>query len=352
MSVLHNRVSNLELKQKLYEETFPRTTISFYQYFNIQDPQVFRDEMYRAFNAMKVFGRIYIATEGINAQISVPTHNLEVFRNFLYSFKPLKGLRLNIAVNDDGKSFWVLRIKVREKIVADGISDPNFSMENKGKYVNAQEMNNLLESEDTIVIDMRNHYEYEVGHFEKAIEIPSDTFREQLPMAADMMKDNKDKNIIMYCTGGIRCEKSTAYLKEQGFDEVYHLKGGILKYLETVPPEQTLWEGECFVFDERVTVNLQLEKGQYDQCNACRLPITEADKASPHYEQGVSCPHCFDKVSDAQKARFIEREKQMALAKQRGEAHIGTDAAKSLIAKREAKQKRLLAKQQQMQQQQ
>ncbi len=239
-----------------------------------------------------------------------------------------------------------------EKIVADGISDPNFSMENKGKYVNAQEMNNLLESEDTIVIDMRNHYEYEVGHFEKAIEIPSDTFREQLPMAADMMKDNKDKNIIMYCTGGIRCEKSTAYLKEQGFDEVYHLKGGILKYLETVPPEQTLWEGECFVFDERVTVNLQLEKGQYDQCNACRLPITEADKASPHYEQGVSCPHCFDKVSDAQKARFIEREKQMALAKQRGEAHIGTDAAKSLIAKREAKQKRLLAKQQQMQQQQ
>ena len=212
MSVLHNRVSNQELKQKLYEETFPRTTISFYQYFTIEDPQLFRDEMYRAFNAMKVFGRIYIATEGINAQVSVPSHNMEVFRDYLYSFKPLKGLRLNIAVNDDGKSFWVLRIKVREKIVADGITDPSFSMENKGKYLNAKEMNALIDEEDTIVIDMRNHYEYEVGHFDRAIEIPSDTFREQLPMAADMMKDNKDKNIIMYCTGGIRCEKASAYM--------------------------------------------------------------------------------------------------------------------------------------------
>lgn len=150
----------------------------------------------------------------------------------------------------------------------------------------------------------------------------------------------KHKKIAMFCTGGIRCEKSTAFLKEQGFDQVYHLKGGILKYLEEVPAQETLWEGECFVFDERVTVNLQLEKGNYDQCNACRLPITETDKASDNYQQGVCYPHCYGKISNAQKARFREREKQMVLARQRGEAHIGIDAVKTLVAKREAKLQR------------
>jgi UPF0176 protein len=254
MSVLHNRVSNQELKLKLYQENFPRTTISFYQYFPIQDPQLFRDEMYRAFNAMKVFGRIYVATEGINAQISVPDHNVEVFRDYLYSYKPLKGLRLNIAVNDDGKSFWVLKIKVREKIVADGIVDPSFSMENRGKYVNAKEMNQLLEGDDTIVIDMRNHYEYEVGHFEKAIEIPSDTFRDQLPMAAEMMKDKKEKNIIMYCTGGIRCEKASAYMLHQGFKNVFHLEGGIINYANKIKEAglASKFKGKNFVFDDRL----------------------------------------------------------------------------------------------------
>lgn len=254
MSVLHNRVSNQELKQKLYEEDFPRTTISFYQYFPIQDPQAFRDELYRAFNAMKVFGRIYVATEGINAQISVPTHHFEVFKDFLYSYKPLNGLRLNIAVNDNGKSFWVLKIKVRHKIVADGIEDPNFSMENKGKYVNAQQMNQLLESPDTVVIDMRNHYEFEVGHFENAIEIPSDTFREQLPMAVDMIKDQKDKNIIMYCTGGIRCEKASAYMLHQGFKNVFHLEGGIIHYANKIKEAglESKFKGKNFVFDDRL----------------------------------------------------------------------------------------------------
>ena len=221
MSVLHNRISNKELKEKLYEETFPRTTISFYQYFTIQNPAVFRDELYKALIALQVYGRIYVAKEGINAQVSVPAHLFENFKSYLYSITELDGLRLNTAFNDNGKSFWVLRIKTREKIVADGIEDPSFSMENKGNYVNAEQMNNLLEKEDTIVIDMRNHYEYEVGHFTNAIEIPSDTFREQLPMAADMMKDKKDKNIIMYCTGGIRCEKASAYMLHQGFKNVF-----------------------------------------------------------------------------------------------------------------------------------
>src|SRR5688500_7366923 len=185
MSLLHNRVSNEELKQRLLEANEPRITISFYHYFPIQNPQEFRDFLYKHFFEIKVYGRIYVAKEGINAQVSVPSENLDAFRNFLYSIEPLNGLRLNIAVDDDGKSFWVLKVKVREKIVADGIDDPEFSMENKGKYVNADEFNKLTDDADTIVVDMRNHYEYEVGHFEKALEVPSDTFRDQLPMAVD-----------------------------------------------------------------------------------------------------------------------------------------------------------------------
>ena len=234
MSVLHNRISNKELKDKLYQENFPRTTISFYRYFNIQDPTLFRDDLYKGFNELQVFGRIYVATEGINAQISVPTHLFENYKAYLYSIPGLDGVRLNIAVNDNGKSFWVLRIKTRNKIVADGIEDASFSMENKGKYVNAVQMNALLSSPETIVIDMRNHYEYEVGHFTNAIEIPSDTFREQLPMAADMMKEQKDKNIIMYCTGGIRCEKASAYMLHHGFKNVFHLEGGIINYANQI----------------------------------------------------------------------------------------------------------------------
>ena len=299
MSVLHNRVSNEELKQKLYEESFPRTTISFYKYFTIQDPQVFRDEMYRAFNAMKVFGRIYIASEGINAQISVPTHNLEIFKDYLYSFSPLKGIRLNVAVNDDGKSFWVLRIKVREKIVADGITDPTFSMENTGKYVNAQDMNKLLLDDDTIVIDMRNHYEYEVGHFDKAIEIPSDTFRDQLPMAAEMMKDNKDKNIIMYCTGGIRCEKASAYMLHQGFKNVFHLEGGIINYANNIKEAglESKFKGKNFVFDERL--GEKITDDIIAKCHQCGKPAdthTNCKNDACHllFIQCEDCAKTFD----------------------------------------------------------
>jgi UPF0176 protein len=299
MSILHNRVSNQALKQKLYEETFPRTTISFYQYFTIVDPQVFRDEMYRTFNALKVFGRIYIAKEGINAQISVPSHYMDPFKDYLYSFKPLKGVRLNIAVNDDGKSFWVLRIKVREKIVADGIDDPNFSMENKGKYVNAQEMNKLLDSDETIVIDMRNHYEYEVGHFEKAIEIPSDTFREQLPMAAEMMKENKDKNIIMYCTGGIRCEKASAYMLHQGFKNVFHLEGGIINYANKIKEAgmESKFKGKNFVFDERL--GEKITDDVIAKCHQCGKPAdthTNCKNDACHL-LFIQCPECAEKFA-------------------------------------------------------
>jgi len=251
---LYNRISQTELKQLLYTETEHRTTISFYQYFPVDNCKEFRDELYANLNTLKVFGRIYIAQEGINAQISVPDSNFDALKNYLYSIKPFNGIRLNVAIDDDGKSFWVLKIKVREKIVADGIIDPDFSMEKKGKYVNATQMNALLQDENTIVIDMRNHYEYEVGHFVKAVEIPSDTFREQLPMAVEMMAAHKDKNIIMYCTGGIRCEKASAYMLHNGFNNVFHLEGGIINYAKQAKEEkiESKFIGKNFVFDNRL----------------------------------------------------------------------------------------------------
>jgi len=322
MSVLHNRVSNQELKQKLYQENFPRTTISFYQYFTIQNPQAFRDELYRAFNAMKVFGRIYVATEGINAQISVPTHYFDVFKDFLYSYKPLNGIRLNIAVNDNGKSFWVLKIKVREKIVADGIEDPSFSMENKGKYVNAQQMNELLEAPDTVVIDMRNHYEFEVGHFENAIEIPSDTFREQLPMAAEMMKDKKDQNIIMYCTGGIRCEKASAYMLHQGFKNVFHLEGGVIHYANKIKEAglESKFKGKNFVFDDRL--GERITEDVVAKCHQCGKPAdthTNCKNDACHllFIQCEECAKTFDGccTTECKEVYHLPLEEQEALRK-------------------------------------
>lgn len=272
MALLHNRISGQELKRRLYEETEPRITVSFYRYFPVENPQAFRDHLYKHLHDLKVFGRIYVAKEGINAQASVPRSNFEAFRDFLNTMRELNGIRLNIAVDDDGKSFWVLSIKVREKIVADGITDPGFSMENKGRYVNAQQMNELLGDDDTIVIDMRNHYEYEVGHFEKAIEIPSDTFREQLPMAVDMMKGKEEKNIIMYCTGGIRCEKASAYMLHNGFKNVFHLEGGIINYAQTIK-EQNLasrFIGKNFVFDNRL--GERITDHVIAKCHQCGKP--------------------------------------------------------------------------------
>jgi UPF0176 protein len=269
---LHNRVSADLLKQQLAAESFRRVTTSFYQYAKIEDPNAFRDQLYEQLFALGVFGRIYVAHEGINAQVSIPEHNFEAFRSCLYVIPFLNGIRLNIAVDDDGKSFWVLKIKVRDKIVADGIEDPSFDMANKGKYLDAAAFNQLTEDPDTIVVDMRNHYEYEVGHFEQAIEVPSDTFREQLPMAVDMLQDKKDKNIVMYCTGGIRCEKASAYMLHNGFKNVFHLEGGIIEYTNKAK-EQGLplkFKGKNFVFDDRL--GERITEDVISQCHQCGKP--------------------------------------------------------------------------------
>ena len=306
MVLLHNRVSQKELKERLYSEAEKRTTLSFYKYHPIPDPQLFRDSLYTKLHTLNVFGRIYVATEGINAQISVPAIHFDEMKAALYSFPALTDTRLNIAVDDDGKSFWVLKIKVREKIVADGISDPTFSMEQKGKYVNAAQMNQLLNNKDTIVVDMRNHYEYEVGHFQNALEVPSDTFREQLPMAVDMLKDKKDKNIIMYCTGGIRCEKASAYMLHNGFENVFHLEGGVINYAQQVKQQnlESAFIGKNFVFDdrlgERITEDIiatchQCGKAADTHTNckndSCHLLFIQCESCSKIYD-GCCTPEC------------------------------------------------------------
>jgi UPF0176 protein len=272
MAVLHNKIDASILKQKLLEETEPRTTISFYNYFHIVNPQEFRDYLYKNLSSLNVFGRIYVATEGINAQISVPSSNYESFKDFLYSIPELNGLRLNNAVDDDGKSFWVLKVKVREQIVADSIDDASFNMHKKGKYVDAEKMNQMLNEGDTVVIDMRNHYEFEVGHFENAIELPSDTFREQLPMAIDMMKGKEEKNIIMYCTGGIRCEKASAFMLHKGFKNVFHLEGGIINYARQAKEKKlpSKFIGKNFVFDSRL--GEKITDDIIAKCHQCGKP--------------------------------------------------------------------------------
>jgi UPF0176 protein len=272
MAFLHNRVSQKELKAQLLQDKEARTTLSFYRYFTIKDPPLFRDFLYAHLQQLSVLGRIYVAHEGINAQVSVPAAKHEVLKKFLNSVEGLADLRLNVAMEDDGKSFWVLKIKVREKIVADGIEDPAFSMEERGKYVDAEQFNALTADPETVVVDMRNHYEYEVGHFQNAIEVPSDTFREQLPMAAGMLREAKDKNIIMYCTGGIRCEKASAYMLHQGFKNVYHLEGGIIHYAQQVKDKGLLnnFRGKNFVFDNRLGERISDEI--IATCHQCGAP--------------------------------------------------------------------------------
>jgi len=319
MAVLHNRVSQKELKERLYQEAEPRTTISFYHYFRIADPKNFRDVLYQSLQELRVFGRIYVAQEGINAQLSVPQSNFERLKDCLYAVEPLAGIRLNIAVDDDGKSFWVLKIKVRDKIVADGIMDANFSMERKGKYVDARQMNDLLKDGNTIVVDMRNHYEYEVGHFENALEIPSDTFREQLPMAVNMLQEEKDKNIIMYCTGGIRCEKASAYMLHNGFKNVFHLEGGIINYAQQVKDAalESKFIGKNFVFDdrlgERITEDIIAKCHQCGQpadthtnCrnNGCHLLFIQCSNCATTYDGCCSkdCQAVYNMPEEEQKA--------------------------------------------------
>ena len=251
---LHNRVNKKELKKKLELDTTRRITLSFYRYVIVEDAQTMRDELFKQWSALEIFGRIYIAREGINAQMSVPEVNWNIFKEQLYNIPYFKDVPLKIAVEDDGRSFYKLAVKVRKKIVADGLDDNAFDVTNVGNHLTAKEFNDALEMPGTIVVDMRNHYESEVGRFKNAVCPDADTFKEELPLATNMLEDKKDHKILLYCTGGIRCEKASAYFKHKGFKDVNQLHGGIIEYARQVKNQNlpSKFKGKNFVFDERV----------------------------------------------------------------------------------------------------
>jgi UPF0176 protein len=270
---LYNTLSAEERAQLIDEAGKERLTLSFYAYAKIEDPKKFRDELFIAWNALDALGRIYVAHEGINAQMSVPADQFEAFRNTLEVYDFMKGIRLNVAVEQDDHSFLKLTIKVRHKIVADGLHDDSFDVTNKGVHLKAQEFNNLLEDPNTIVVDFRNHYESEVGHFEGAITPDVENFRESLPIINEQLQDFKeDKNLLMYCTGGIRCEKASAYFKHQGFKNVFQLEGGIIEYTRQIKEEgiQSKFIGKNFVFDHRL--GERITDDIISQCHQCGKP--------------------------------------------------------------------------------
>ncbi|PHS68534.1 MAG: hypothetical protein COB23_09200 [Methylophaga sp.] len=309
---------------------------AMYQFVTLDNYQQLKQPLLNFMLDQNIRGTLLLAKEGINGTVAGSRAGIDALLSFLHQDPRLTKLSYKESFTDN-MPFLRSRVKLKKEIVTMGIEgiDPKHIV---GTYVKPADWNALISDPEVLLVDTRNDYEVQVGTFKNAINPVTDSFREFPDYVKQHFDPEKHKKIAMFCTGGIRCEKSTAYMKEQGFEEVYHLEGGILKYLEEVNEQDTLWQGECFVFDERVTVNHQLEKGHYDQCNACRMPITADDKLNKKYQHGISCPHCFDKTTPAQKARYAEREKQMALAQQRGEVHIGTDTAKTIAMHRAEKQ--------------
>jgi UPF0176 protein len=270
-------------------------------------------------------GTLLLAREGINGTVAGSGDAIDALLERLQSDPCLAGLDYKLSY-DDINPFYRTKVRLKKEIVTMGVEgiDP---LHTAGTYVEPENWNSIISDPETVLIDTRNDYEVGIGTFRNAVNPHTESFREFPDYVEAHLDPSRHKKVAMFCTGGIRCEKSTAYLKELGFENVYHLKGGILKYLEEVPEEESMWEGECFVFDNRVSVGHGLAAGEYDQCHACRIPITEEDKQSPHYEQGVSCPHCHDRYSEERKKRFMERERQVKLARERGEEHIGGTVA-------------------------
>lgn len=298
MALLVNRIDKNILKQKLKEETFLRKTISFYRYVNIADPQILRDELFKKWNELNCFGRVYLAHEGINAQMSVPEHNWDEFVKYINSIPYFTNVPFKHAVDGNGKSFYKLIVRVREKIVADGIDDPSFDPANTGTYLSAREFNAAIEDPNTIVIDMRNHYESEVGRFDRAFCPDADTFREELPLVIDHLKGQEDKKVLMYCTGGIRCEKASAYFKHKGFKDVNHLHGGIIQYAKEVKEQnlESKFKGINFVFDERI--GERITNDVLSKCHQCGKPCdTHVNcKNDDCHLLFIQCDECAQKM--------------------------------------------------------
>jgi UPF0176 protein len=299
MTALHNRLDKRLLKAQLHAADQDRLTFSFYRYHQIEHPAEFRNRLFVLWSQLGVLGRVYVASEGINAQVSVKKDQFESFRESLYSIDFLKGVRLNIAIDDDGKSFFVLKIQVKRKLVADGLQDAAFDVTHSGKHVDAKEFNTLANDENTIIVDMRNHYESEVGRFKGAICPDVDTFKDALPAAEQLLADKKEHNIIMYCTGGIRCEKASAWMKHRGFKNVFQLDGGIIEYARQVKNQglENRFVGKNFVFDERLGERISDEV--ISECHQCGQPCdthTNCKNEACHL-LFIQCQKCADKFN-------------------------------------------------------
>lgn len=330
MPSLYNRVNRNEMRQRLMEEPFRRTTLSFYRYVLIAHPEKKRDLLWREWEALGVFGRIYIAREGINAQLSVPEAHFEAFREQLYLHPEFREMPFKIAVDDDGKSFFRLQLKVKNRIVADGLPNDAFDVTNVGNHLNADEFNAALAVPGTVVVDMRNHYESEVGHFEGAILPKADTFKEELNEVLDLLKDNKDQKVLMYCTGGVRCEKASAWLRHHGFSDVNQLHGGIIEYARQIRVNQlpSKFIGKNFVFDERLGERITPDViATCHQCGTtcdthvncantdCHVLFIQCDTCAAAMEHCCT-PECqaWNKLPDAERAQMRAQGKAVGAA--------------------------------------
>lgn len=330
--LLHNRINREELIEKLETESFNRKTLSFYRYVIIEDTQKFRDNLYRALDRLNCFGRIYIAHEGINAQMSYPEHFEKEFLTSLETFEELKNMPLKYAVEDDGKSFYKLTLKLRTKIVADGLNDNSYDVTNVGNHLTPKEFHDFSKSEEALVIDMRNHYESEVGRFKNAFCPDADTFRDAIEMVDKEFENRKDKKILLYCTGGIRCEKASAYLKDKGYADVNQLHGGIIEYAHFIKKEKVESEyiGKNFVFDQRLGESIDGQIiSQCHQCGSacdthtncsnddCHLLFIQCSACAEKYAGCCSddCKHIASLPLEEQKVYRTERHEKYAQSK-------------------------------------
>lgn len=315
--------------------TSPIVICALYKFVAFEEYESIRSPLLAFMTERNIKGTLLLASEGINGTVAGTREAIDQLLEWLKATPPLANLDHKESFNDSNP-FYRTKVRLKKEIVTLGVKgiDPRHSA---GTYVEPQDWNALISDPETVLIDTRNDYEIGIGTFKNALNPETESFRDFPNYVKQTLDPSKPQKIAMFCTGGIRCEKSTAYLKEQGFSDVYHLKGGILKYLEEVPENESLWEGECFVFDNRVAVDHALAKGSYDQCHACRMPITEADQKSTYYEKGVSCPHCFDPNETDRKNRFREREHQMQLARERGETHLGDGVSATAQKHRETK---------------
>lgn len=320
------------------------TIAALYKFVDLPDFESLKDPLQAFCEQHEVKGTLLLAREGINGTISGSKEGIDAVLAYLRKDPRLADLEHKESWSDERDPFHRMRVRLKKEIVTMG--QPNVNARNAGTYVPPENWNDLISDPEVVLVDTRNDYEVDIGTFKGAVNPNTVTFREfpnwvqSQSAEGGVLDKSKTRKVAMFCTGGIRCEKSTAYMKSLGFDEVYHLQGGILKYLETIPPEKSLWEGECFVFDERVSVGHGLKPGQYIQCRACRHPLSDEDRASPKYIRGESCPHCWDAKTEEQRERFRERQRQVDLAAARHEEHIGADMEEQIRRRRALKEAR------------